>query len=199
MVRLVYLAVFRVKKRSKKSDILCFAANVADISYFKRDTILDFMKFFTSEIVPQRLNPGIRMSVPEDITQQQYMCHVYLNYDHHGAVVISDHQYPRSVAFTLLSLALEAVGDQTVKDNQHTNKLARLLATFQNPVHGSRVTKIEKEMDETKQILHQSVNALLERHEKLEDLVARSEVLTTQSKDFFKLARKTNKSCCKYR
>lgn len=157
------------------------------------------MNFFTSELVPKRISPGTRMSVPEHLTQHQYMCHVFLNHNRIGAVLISDHNYPRSVAFDVINLALEVFPNQFIKgDEQTTCKLTKILTNFEEPKYGLQITKIEKELNETKMILHQSMIALLEKNEKIEDMVARSEVLTNTSKKFLKLAHKTDKRCCKY-
>uniref|UniRef100_A0A667GZD3 YKT6 v-SNARE homolog n=1 Tax=Lynx canadensis TaxID=61383 RepID=A0A667GZD3_LYNCA len=57
------------------------------------------------------------------------------------------------------------------------------------------MSKVQAELDETKIILHNTMESLLERGEKLDDLVSKSEVLGTQSKAFYKTARKQN-SCC---
>ena len=56
------------------------------------------------------------------------------------------------------------------------------------------MTKVQVELDETKIILHNTVEPLLERGEKLDDLVSKSEVLGIQSKAFYKTAWKQN-SC----
>lgn len=44
---------------------------------------------------------------------------------------------------------------------------------------------------------HSTIEAVLDRGEKLDDLVSKSEGLSVQSKAFYKTARKTN-SCCSY-
>ena len=49
--------------------------------------------------------------------------------------------------------------------------------------------------DETTDVLHKTIDNLLERGEKLDSLVERSDDLSKQSKMFYKQARKTN-SCC---
>uniref|UniRef100_A0A8C9CNX8 Uncharacterized protein n=1 Tax=Phocoena sinus TaxID=42100 RepID=A0A8C9CNX8_PHOSS len=53
----------------------------------------------------------------------------------------------------------------------------------------------QAELDETKLILHNTMESLLERGRKLDDLVSKSEVLGIQSKAFYKTAWKQN-SCC---
>lgn len=44
---------------------------------------------------------------------------------------------------------------------------------------------------------HNTIEAVLQRGEKLDDLVSKSEGLSMQSKAFYKTARKTN-SCCSF-
>ncbi|KAG8141420.1 putative Synaptobrevin YKT6-B-like protein [Naja naja] len=102
------------------------------------------------------------------VKEQEYLCHVYVRNDGLAGVVIADHEYPSRVCFTLLD---------------------------KNPRDADAMTKVQAELDETKVILHNTMESLLERGEKLDDLVAKSEILGNQSKAFYKTARKQN-SCC---
>uniref|UniRef100_A0A3P9JHX5 Synaptobrevin homolog YKT6 n=1 Tax=Oryzias latipes TaxID=8090 RepID=A0A3P9JHX5_ORYLA len=89
------------------------------------------------------------------VKEQEYLCHVYVRNDSLGAVVIADTEYPQRVCFTLLD---------------------------KNPREADAMTKVQAELDETKIILHNTMESLLERGEKLDDLVAKSEHLGNQSK-----------------
>uniref|UniRef100_A0A3Q3GEZ4 YKT6 v-SNARE homolog (S. cerevisiae) n=1 Tax=Labrus bergylta TaxID=56723 RepID=A0A3Q3GEZ4_9LABR len=102
------------------------------------------------------------------VKEQEYLCHVYVRNDNLSAVVVADTEYPQRVCFTLLD---------------------------KNPREADAMTKVQAELDETKIILHNTMESLLERGEKLDDLVAKSEHLGNQSKAFYKTARKQN-SCC---
>jgi synaptobrevin family protein YKT6 len=57
--------------------------------------------------------------------------------------------------------------------------------------------KVQRELDETKIVLHKTMDSLLARGEKLDDLVEKSESLSMSSKMFYKQAAKTN-ACCTY-
>ena len=74
-------------------------------------------------------------------------------------------------------------------------ELKALMTKFQNPSEADSIMKVQKELDETKIILHKTIESVLERGEKLDNLVAQSESLSSQSKSFYKVAKKTN-SCC---
>lgn len=45
--------------------------------------------------------------------------------------------------------------------------------------------KIQKELDETKIVLHKTIESVLERGEKIDSLVAKSDGLSSQSKMFY--------------
>ncbi|KAL8891150.1 MAG: hypothetical protein Q9215_001746 [Flavoplaca cf. flavocitrina] len=55
--------------------------------------------------------------------------------------------------------------------------------------------KIQKELDETKIVLHKTIESVLERGEKIDSLVEKSDGLSAQSKMFYKQAKQQN-SCC---
>ena len=69
------------------------------------------------------------------------------------------------------------------------------LQKYQNPAEADKVTKIQKDLDETTSILHKTIDSVLERGVKLDNLVEKSNDLSAQSKMFYKQAKKTN-SCC---
>lgn len=134
------------------------------------------------------------------------MCHVYVRADNLGAVIIADHEYPQRVAHTLLSKVLddftlkipkELWATSTSESSINFTTLPALLTKYQDPREADALTKIQEDLDETKIILRNTIEAVLERGEKLDDLVVKSEVLSYQSKAFYKTAKKTN-SCCSF-
>ena len=58
-----------------------------------------------------------------------------------------------------------------------------------------KISAIQKELNETTAVLSKTIDNVLERGEKLDDLVSKSQDLSSQSKVFYKQAKKTN-SCC---
>ena len=50
--------------------------------------------------------------------------------------------------------------------------------------------RVQVELDETKIVLHKTIESVLERGEKLDSLVERSDALSAQSKMFYKTAKK---------
>ena len=70
--------------------------------------------------------------------------------------------------------------------------LAPLMAKYQTPTEADSIAKIERDLDETKEILTKTIDDLLVRGEKLEDLSERSDDLSFKSKQFMKQSRSLN-------
>ena len=74
-------------------------------------------------------------------------------------------------------------------------KLETLLAEYAEPAKVDKLMKLDKQLLETKDILVKTIDKVLQRGEKLDELVEKSNGLSAQSKQFYKAAKKTN-SCC---
>ncbi|KAH7645321.1 YKT6 v-SNARE homolog [Dermatophagoides farinae] len=199
MVKLYHIGV--LYKRENNS-IICLrhASDLSTFGFFQRNSVGEFMRF-TAKMIVERCELATRSS----LQQQEYLCHCYIRSDRLAGIVISDNEYPNRVAHTLLSKILEeftqsvpSIRWPTMQEGQAPyTKLDQYLARFQNPKEADAMTKLQTEIDETKIILHDAITGILERGEKLDNLVEKSEELSTQSKLFYKTARKTNQ-CCQY-
>ncbi|XP_015592280.1 synaptobrevin homolog YKT6 [Cephus cinctus] len=171
---------------------------LGSFSFFQRGSVQEFMAF-VSKTITERTQIAARQSVKEG----EYMCHVYVRGDSLAGVLISDHEYPNRVSHTLITKLLDEFASKYPPDswptlNEATCSFPQVntyLAKYQNPREADAFTKMQNDLDETKIILHNTIEAVLERGEKLDDLVSKSEGLSMQSKAFYKTARKTN-SCC---
>jgi len=156
------------------------------------------MTFF-SKTVAERTQPGQRQSVQEN----NYTAHVYNRggTERLCALVITDQEYPVRPAFSLLTKILEefvtAVPESKYSDPTSISFPATqsYLAKYQDPKQADNIMKVQAELDETKIILHKTIESVLERGERLDNLVDRSNALSAQSKMFYKTAKKQN-SCC---
>jgi len=197
MVKLFYIGVF-YKQQNDKVSVLKDASDLSSFGFFQRNSVNEFMKF-TSKMVVERSDVASRVSVK----QQEYLCHVYVRGDRLAACLISDHEYPHRVAHTLMTKVLDDFAAQVPASNWATaadNSVSFLgldvtLSKYQDPKQADAMTKLQADIDETKIILHSTITALLTRGEQLDDLVAKSDDLSAQSKVFYKTARKTNQCC----
>jgi len=157
------------------------------------------MLTFLSKTFTKRTEKGQRQS----ITHEAYVVHCYVRSDGLAGTVTTDLEYPSRVAFVLLTQLLDdftnTLGDSwqsvTQPDSVAFAPIDEYLQKYQNPAEADKVTKIQNDLDETTQVLHKTIDSVLERGVKLDNLVERSNDLSNQSKMFYKQAKKTN-SCC---
>ena len=73
--------------------------------------------------------------------------------------------------------------------------LEAAIGKFQDPGQADKLLKIQQELDETKIVLHKTIDSVLARGEKLDNLVEKSSDLSKASQLFYRQAKKSN-SCC---
>jgi len=198
MVKLFAVELFY--KGPDKVNALKAAHDLQSFSYFQRSTVKEFM-VFTGSVIVDRSSKGSRASVKE----QDYMCHVYVHQNGLSGVAVCDKDYPQRVAFNMLNKLVDdfaaevSAASYTSSDpNTYTfDKCQTFLEKYQNPSEADPMMKVQTELDETKVIVYDTIEKVLQRGEKLDDLVAKSEHLGTTSKAFAKTAKKTN-ACCSY-
>jgi len=132
----------------------------------------------------------------------EYFVHIYMRTDGLCGTVTCDSEYPPRVAFSLLTKLLEDFNVQVPNwKNEKKNEaiswptLDEAVLKYQNPANADPIMRIQKNLDETRDVLHSTIETVLQRGEKLEDLVERSGELSAQSKLFYKQAKRAN-SCC---
>ena len=85
-----------------QARILKSASDLSSFGFFQRGSVDEFLKF-TAKIITERTPISTRSSVKE----QEYMAHVYVRADNLSAVIVSDQEYPKRVAHTLLNKILD--------------------------------------------------------------------------------------------
>ncbi|KAK6948548.1 hypothetical protein Daesc_010318 [Daldinia eschscholtzii] len=146
----------------------------------------EFMTMF-AKTVAERTRPGQR----QDVEEQDYTFHAYGRTEGVCGIIISDHQYPALVAHQLLSkvvdefLAAHPRSSWSAGQTVSMPELKDYLAKYQDPHQADSILKIQRELDETKITLHKTIESVLQRGEKIDDLVAKSDGLSSQSKMFY--------------
>mmetsp|Transcript_7021 Transcript_7021/g.17134 ORF Transcript_7021/g.17134 Transcript_7021/m.17134 type:complete len:201 (+) Transcript_7021:73-675(+) len=197
-MKLLSLATVRTGNEIPDPIVCTMGSELSSFGFFQRPTIKEMLGFLTRTFM-KRTEPGQRQS----ITHEDYVVHCYVRSDGLGGTVVTDSEYPARVAFVLLTQLLDdftaAVGDRwktcTAPESIAFPALDDYLQKFQDPSAADKITKIQNDLDETTQILHKTIDSVLERGVKLDNLVERSNDLSAQSKMFYKQAKKTN-SCC---
>lgn len=170
-----------------------------EFSFWTRGSVKEVACFVSREVL-SRSKPGQMLSVEH----KEYMCHARVTTNSLGVAVLADKEYPARVAFALIQETLD-VFNKAYNESQWqkftadtaltVNGLDALLTKYQKPEEADKIMKVQKELDETTQVLKKTIDQLLERGEKIEVLAARSEDLSYQSKAFMTQSEKLN-SCC---
>ena len=154
-----------------------------------------------SKTVSERTRPGQR----QDIEEQDYTFHAYSRSEGVCGLIISDKDYPALVAHQLLSKIVDeflsahpraSFANKAVAPNSLLfPQLRDYIVKYQDPGQADSIMKIQRELDETKIVLHKTIESVLERGEKIDSLVEKSNDLSSQSRMFYTQAKKQN-SCC---
>ena len=123
-----------------------------------------------------------------------YTFHCYGHSSGIASIIISDHEYPSLVAHQLLSKITDdflvshppsewrsAATGTTVSFPELNDYIVK----YQDPQNADSIMKIQKELDETKILMKKTIESVLERGEKIDSLVAKSDGLSAQSKMFY--------------
>ncbi|CAD6957967.1 unnamed protein product [Tilletia controversa] len=189
------------------------AWELGSFSFFQRGTIQDVMSFM-SKTVAERTQPTQRQSIQENNT----IAHVHARPASDGivGVLVTDTEYPVRVAFSLLNKSLDefllkvpkaswssqvsaiTTGSQEPPPGKSTLLVSEsvfpqaqdFVKRYQDPRQADNIMKVQQELDETKIVLHQTIDSVLQRGEDLDKLVEKSQSLSTSSKAFYKTAKK---------
>lgn len=196
-MKLLALIVFKL---GHSEPMICSSAiDVSHVGFFQRSSAKEFIVFL-ARTVAKRVT-GLRNQISQD-------AHVMYVYSTGGVAVVAvcDSEYNSRVAHTLATQVHTEFtaafhgkyeGAEGMKDNfLPWPELERTLVRYQNPEETDKILRLKKDIEETKIVMHQAIDGVLERGEKIDNLVTKSEDLSTASKTFYKQAKKTNSSCC---
>ncbi|KAJ8594747.1 snare protein YKT6 [Rhizopogon salebrosus TDB-379] len=183
---------------SGPSSVLSSSSDVSSFSFYQKASVGEFLTFFSKTVV-ERTAQGQRQSVQEN----NYTAHVYNRggAEQLAAIIITDQEYPVRPAFSLLTKLLDDFTTE-VPQSSFANpasisfpKIQTYIQKYQDPRQADTIMRVQQELDETKIVLHKTIESVLQRGEKLDNLVERSQALSSQTKMFYKTAKKQN-SCC---
>lgn len=192
-MKIYSLTVF--SKEDKNAVNLVGEYDLSGFGFFQRSSVQEFMTFF-SRTVAERTNPGQRQIIEEN----NYVFYAFARAEGLTGIIISDSEYPQRVAFSLLNKILDEFLIRFPRDTWKPQtivypELRTYLVKYQDPKQADQITKVQEQLDETKLVMNKTIETLLQRGEKLDDLIDRSQEISFQSKAFYKQAKKTN-SCC---
>lgn len=139
----------------------------------------------------------------------EYVGYVHARQSGLTTVLVTDKEYPSRVAFNALQQVVMDFDDKfkanptefkrVMKDGalqaKYGPELKAVVDKYQDPVKADKILKVKKDLEETKTVLNRAIEQLLDRGEKLDDMILKTDMLSDSSKEFYIKARKNN-SCC---
>lgn len=185
-------------KAGETPTILLQTTDVSDLSWLQRGTARQVLTALT-RIFAERCNPADRLAVIEE----GHVIHVHRNSTGLVAVVITDEEYPTRVAFHLTKKLIDATENkyangawgQLGEGQAKVSELNDAIVSYQDPKQVDQITKIQGELDDTMDLMRENLDKIIDRGVKLDELLDRSNDLSSNSKMFYKTARQHNRCC----
>ncbi|KAH7401151.1 snare Ykt6 [Phaeosphaeria sp. MPI-PUGE-AT-0046c] len=212
-MKILYISVFRNEPKDACLE-LAVETQLSSINRFMQGGVAQGLTFAATQLA-RATQPGTRhnMDPKRDDTDTSTSEYMFYSFGHSAGlcgIVAADKEYPDYVAYSLAGKVVNDFANKyprtayadlakpaaSVKGSLlPMPELKELITTYQDPAKADNLTKIQKELDETKEVLHNTMQSVLQRGEKIDDLVAKSDVLSASSKMFYTQAKKQN-SCC---
>ncbi|RUO95515.1 hypothetical protein BC936DRAFT_143859, partial [Jimgerdemannia flammicorona] len=117
------------------------------------------------------------------VEQDNYIGNVYAHTEGLTGILISDKEYSPYIAFLILNKFIVKFSKDQWKPNVLVYpELSQYLEKYQDPKQADNIMRVQKKLDETKIILHKTIESILQYGKKLESLIEQSDTLSNQSK-----------------
>ena len=197
------LSIHVLHKRPQKSIFLKTVYALDFVAYLKRKFVRESLNFAARTTVT-KIHKGemIRVEMEE---QPDTFIYAHINDKNIGTVIIADKDYPESAALKILlevenkflamytpNLLEQYSEDQDMKFPE----LDAMIQKYQDPKEADKLIKIEQDLGEIQHALHKTMNDLMDRGEKLDDLLKQSEDISGLAYNFYSKAKESNQKCC---
>ena len=169
------------------NDTNKYLTNLSKFNYFVRDKISTFMVAGAKELLDRSPDDSIfDLEVEiDELGKSAFTPYVVGTKNSMGSCIIfTFEERPHNHLIILSKFILYKGMKETIKEN------------FEYISSELKCKEIQNELDNVKDIMVNNINLLLQRGEKLDDLIEKTEHLTIESKKFYKQSKKLNKRCC---
>ncbi len=121
--------------------------------------------------------------------------------------LVADEEYPQRVAFAFIGKfvgeLVEKYGSEKLmgySDDVQLDlpNLENDFRKYQDPKEADKLTQIQKNLDDVKEIMQKNIEEVLKRGETLDSLMMKSNDLSKTSYTFYQTAKKNNQCCQLY-
>jgi len=161
-----------------------------------------------SRTVCQRSSADARESIRHSKFDHEFHIHFHRGADNLAAVVVSNADYKLRLAFKIIALLLEKfranfsgssaiLWQRSKKDLSFKYpEIAKVHRMAQMPTSFDKMSAAKSRIDGLQRVLYETMEGLLERDEKLDELVKSSNDLSTVTKFYYKDAKALKKCPC---
>eukprot|EP00802_Teleaulax_amphioxeia_P025491 Tamp_26351.p1 GENE.Tamp_26351~~Tamp_26351.p1 ORF type:complete len:271 (+),score=68.39 Tamp_26351:25-813(+) len=185
---------------------LTFAVNTTAVSWIGRSTVKEVMALVMRKCV-ESTSPGDFARVEHELQGKKAYCFVVSRQSGIAATVMTDARYPERVAINFLDMLLDEftqifgthISQSPADNSMDFPELEERMAEFQDPSSADVIERIKNDMYQSEKVLQKNVESILERGQKLEDLIMQSEQLSKQTKIMYSSVTKSPgwfEDCC---
>jgi len=176
---------------------MSLVVNTTTVSWIGRSSVKEMLALMMRQCV-SKTKPGDFARITHDLNGKKCYFYVISRANGLAGTLVTDQSYPQRVAINLMELLMDdftkklnGVWPQSSSDEcVPYPRLEEYLAEYQESARADKIEALKKEVEESKKILEKSVEAILERGQKLEDLVKNSNKLSMQTKMMYKSVQK---------
>ncbi|SBT80170.1 SNARE protein, putative [Plasmodium malariae] len=203
--KIALYAILIYKYDASEPIFLSASMDLTSFPFFHRSSLKEHI-FFHSRLVCSRTPKGNREII--ELESGIGHLHIYTSKENNISVlVLSTKAYPLRIAFGLIDNTqklfrqkcrgrFENITQDLKEDMLFHEELNELLKKYQNPSEADKLSRVQKDLDEVKDVMLKNIEDLLQRGEKLDDLMKKSQDLSNSSYQFYRQAKKNNQ-CCK--
>jgi synaptobrevin family protein YKT6 len=183
---------------NRNNEIIDSEFNLISFGYFERSTAKELIIFSSRLLSEKNQNCNV-------ILDNGSWCYCY-TFSDKTIVMVSDKEYPERYKRIMIKEILYY--DMSImiqnKDNNASSTSSKYYTSYRDILTElinkdiyvlDKIGTINNQIDENKKILTLTIEGLLERGEKLDSLIEKSNDLSYKSKTFYKQAKKNN-TCC---
>lgn len=176
--------------------VLSTITHLNDFYFWERPKIAEIIDH-TSRYVTAKTDCGSMKA----FLYEGYLCSIYITNDGLSGVLLSDETYPSRVASESLYNYVQQFMEHNsnwkhITGDTNLNFVPEYLEQIQKPEEVDKLMKIQRDLDQTRQLMISNVEELINRGDRLDELEERTEKLLIEGRKFKKGAQDFNRWCC---
>lgn len=182
-----------------KYKFISIVYDISDVHFLYRNTVRETINAVLQIVVDRTSESSNKYENYQiQLHDKTYVIYIKnINIHDLKLCVLTNLNYPKRCALEvitkIISSDIPSEITEILNKTRMDNILSKNLKYYQNPNNIDKILQIMTDLNDTKEIMIKNIDSLLQRGEKIEDLIIKSEQLSSSSIDFHISARKLNK------